>query len=699
MYPGTQITNDNFDCSEAGVDPPNVIEQNYSHEWTNGLFDHVLPNGLAIADITDPFNSISEYSRGVAVDQHENSIVTGFMKGKFYDISTFEEVYETNGSTIFLQKKDPNGNILWSNYIDGGNYQIPSAGRISNDIAVDNQNNIFICGRINDTTDFDTGPGEFIVVPQTYFSGFVAKYSENGELDFVYLLDGGTDAEPRDIAVDHEGNILVAGIYEATIDFDAGVGIQQSSSNSSMDDNFLLKIDNSGQYIWHKTWGGQQPDDTEGLEIDDAGNSFVACQFTTPVDTDPGPGENILETGPASPGAGIISNSYVSKFDISGNLMWTAHFKSSHSNHLADLATDGENVCAVGINEGDLEIGQGNSMILVPDVSPSPDQNFFAVKLNASGEFLWNYSPQPFESPFYSYGAEVAEYNGEWFVRYKVSDPADLDNGPGVDSVSSPFTAQYIVKLSEEGMYQWNMKFEMDAHGFLELHEIQVTEENMYIVGHYSDASLDTNPDPEEIELQPSWFQNTMVLIKLSDQTACMTTTETLTESACENYISPSGLFEWTESGIYQDTLVNLEGCDSIVTVDLTIFQPSEGVDVQTACKEYTWIDGTTYTENNNSAMFTISQGTTNGCDSIVSLDLTINTVNTNTSLDGATITCEAEGATYQWLDCDNNMNIIPGENNQDYTAISKWKFRCRNYRKRMYRYNRLHGNKHSRCG
>ena len=169
---------------------------------------------------------------------------------------------------FFLQKKDPDGDVIWSRYIDAGNYQIPSASRSSNDIAVDSQNNIFICGRINDTTDFDPGPGEFIVVPQTYFSGFIAKYSENGELVFVYLLEGGTDAEPRNIAVDNNDNILTAGIFEATVDFDGGPGIQSSTSNSSMDDNFLLKIDNSGQYLWHKTWGGQQPDDTGGLEID-----------------------------------------------------------------------------------------------------------------------------------------------------------------------------------------------------------------------------------------------------------------------------------------------------------------------------------------------------------------------------------------------------------------------------------------------
>ena len=45
----------------------------------------------------------------------------------------------------------------------------------------------------------------------------------------------------------------------------------------------------------------------------------------------------------------------------------------------------------------------------------------------------------------------------------------------------------------------------------------------------------------------------------------------TLEETACDEY-------EWngevyTESGIYTDSLQNIEGCDSIVNLDLTIYE------------------------------------------------------------------------------------------------------------------------------
>ena len=103
------------------------------------------------------------------------------------------------------------------------------------------------------------------------------------------------------------------------------------------------------------------------------------------------------------------------------------------------------------------------------------------------------------------------------------------------------------------------------------------------------------------------------------------------------------GAFTWSSngqtyavSGVYSDTISNgaVNGCDSIANIDLTINQATSGVEVQSACNSFTWIDGITYTVSNNTAMFTITNGNSNGCDSIVTLNLTIsNTVRDTTVL------------------------------------------------------------------
>jgi hypothetical protein len=109
-----------------------------------------------------------------------------------------------------------------------------------------------------------------------------------------------------------------------------------------------------------------------------------------------------------------------------------------------------------------------------------------------------------------------------------------------------------------------------------------------------------------------------------------------------------------------------MSGCDSVVTLDLTITNSTSGTDTQTACDSYTWIDSNTYTSNNNTATHTLVN--VGGCDSVVTLDLTINTVDNGITNSSPTLMANAIGSTYQWLDCDNNFQPITGETNQSFT-------------------------------
>jgi hypothetical protein len=118
----------------------------------------------------------------------------------------------------------------------------------------------------------------------------------------------------------------------------------------------------------------------------------------------------------------------------------------------------------------------------------------------------------------------------------------------------------------------------------------------------------------------------------------------TIIENGCATYTVPSGDETYTTNGSYMDTILNVAGCDSVITINLTIINPTTGTDVQTACGSYTWIDGTTYSSSNNTATSTIAGGAANGCDSIVTLDLTINNAATGTDVQTA---C----GSYTWID------------------------------------------------
>ena len=94
----------------------------------------------------------------------------------------------------------------------------------------------------------------------------------------------------------------------------------------------------------------------------------------------------------------------------------------------------------------------------------------------------------------------------------------------------------------------------------------------------------------------------------------------TFSATACDSYTWNDSVY--TQSGDYTQTFTAANGCDSVVTLNLTVRMATAYTDVQEACSSFTWIDGITYTESNHTATVTLENAA--GCDSVVTLDLTI---------------------------------------------------------------------------
>jgi hypothetical protein len=137
--------------------------------------------------------------------------------------------------------------------------------------------------------------------------------------------------------------------------------------------------------------------------------------------------------------------------------------------------------------------------------------------------------------------------------------------------------------------------------------------------------------------------------------------------TACDSYTWINGMTYAASNTTAKDTLTASSGCDSIVTLNLTINKSKTGTDVITACDAYTWINGITYTQSNTTAKDTLTASS--GCDSIVTLNLTINKVSdVTTTVNNSNISSNNVSASnYQWIDCDNNNSIIAGETNKLY--------------------------------
>ena len=141
----------------------------------------------------------------------------------------------------------------------------------------------------------------------------------------------------------------------------------------------------------------------------------------------------------------------------------------------------------------------------------------------------------------------------------------------------------------------------------------------------------------------------------------------TLTAETCDTYPSPDGEEEWTESGVYTDTLTNVVGCDSIITVDLTIHPSYNETVTMEGCDSLVSPGGTQVWMS--SGTYTDTLLTVHGCDSVLTVDLTIFTIDNAVTQSGIELMADMGGITYQWLDCDAAYENIDGATTQTFTA------------------------------
>ena len=112
--------------------------------------------------------------------------------------------------------------------------------------------------------------------------------------------------------------------------------------------------------------------------------------------------------------------------------------------------------------------------------------------------------------------------------------------------------------------------------------------------------------------------------------------------------------------------------CDSIITTSLEVTPIYNLTDAATVCVGDTFVfpDGSMET-NITAQVIQISNLTTAGfgCDSIITTTVDVAPVDSTIDVAGTTITANESGATYRWLDCNDNFQMVAGETNQSYTA------------------------------
>ncbi len=159
---------------------------------------------------------------------------------------------------------------------------------------------------------------------------------------------------------------------------------------------------------------------------------------------------------------------------------------------------------------------------------------------------------------------------------------------------------------------------------------------------------------------------NTSKLI-VNERICTQPTSANITQSACSGYNFLGNFF--TSSGSYTVLTTNHFNCDSIISLQLNILQPSVASVSQSVCKNDSFNFYGTFLKS--SGNYTHHLTNYLGCDSLITMHFTVNPVNKSVSVSGGTLSA-ATNTTYQWIDCNNGNKAVAGATNQTFTpAVS----------------------------
>lgn len=349
---------------------------------------------------------------------------------------------ESGSADIFISKIDASGNFVWAK-------QLSSPGLDESwDITTDDAGDIFITGHFQGSVDFDpSSAGSHILVSNGSIDIFVLKLDTDG--NFIWAKSfGGTDFDfSETIDVDADGNIILSGLLtNGPVDLDPGVG---DFSVAAFYDSFILKLDDSGDFVWAKLFTGADIVQVIDVCTDELGNIYSTGRLKATADFDPNAGTTSL----TSNGNNDV---FIAKLNSSGDLVWAKSFGSTGSDLGNTISLDASNNIVVG---GKFE--------LTVDFDPNAGTanltsdggiDGFVAKFDNTGNYVWS---KKFGGTSDDEVISLqVKSNGSIYFTGTFETVADFDPGSSTAFLTTAGGKDiFICKLNSLGDYNWVYQF------------------------------------------------------------------------------------------------------------------------------------------------------------------------------------------------------------------------------------------------
>lgn len=208
--------------------------------------------------------------------------ISGYHSGDSVDFGTpFNPLWAhaSGGSSVFIVRLDLLGNPEWLGEFKGN--QITQIFKIKHD----SNKNLLLTGIFSGMSDFDPGNNTYNL-GNTIEAGYIiylVKLDSSGQLHWAKSF--GKSTTYINVSAMHDGDVLLAGGYRETMDFDPGSAVLFKTSNGLLD-AFLLRLDAQGNLKSAYSIGGTSNDIAGGIGV--IGETvYLSGSFQNAVDFNP----------------------------------------------------------------------------------------------------------------------------------------------------------------------------------------------------------------------------------------------------------------------------------------------------------------------------------------------------------------------------------------------------------------------------
>ncbi len=608
--------------------------------------------------------SSADFGLGIAADNSGNVLVTGRTESSNFPVSTgaFQAIYGGGISDVFVAKFNSTGVLSWATYCGGNSTWDEGYG-----ITADAVNNIYVTGHAGILFPVTAGAFQMAHAGGVY-DAFILKLDPGGNPIWSTYCGGSNEDHSKSILLDNMGNIVISGDTKS-LDFPVTAGAFQTVLFSvGTSEAFVAKFSPAGMLIWGTFFGGGVNDYGMGVAVDDNDNIYFVMEqedATSNIAVDACAWQPLFNGGSAvNPNGGVCEDQLIVKFTSSGQKLCATYVGGTGEDDMdyyGGIAAFGNSVYITGSTDGGYPVTTGAFQTASAGPSTFSGEAFLISLCNniCEGKVLGlSYTSNSTSScagtlvaftPAISNSCDTSGYKFQW----------TFPGGNPVNSSEINPTITYVTSGSHNVKLVLTTSCKKDS-----VITNIVTSNIINTSGSQVICQGLLVPIHGIIQNTPGIYTQTFTAAGGCDSISAVTLAVNNTSSAAINPIAcgsyTQGSQTYTISGVYTQTLANAVGCDSLLTINLTVNSNIDTTNIQNVCLgQPALIHGISRT---TPGVYTQTFVAYNGCDSVSIVRLNVNNpITTNAVLN----ICAGQSALIHGL----NQNM-PGVYTQTFSAI-----------------------------